>query len=195
MKSLIRTNDSLVLSVLEDAGWYRGREVDVNPWVDAFLAHGRPPFDSAVAILREFGGLQITPPKFVPGAVYGADPFGFDPKPFNEPPVYNDDRMYTAWERLLGEKVYKIGLCYAYPLFVGEGGGVHLNHELPQTLGEDINVAIQQMILRLKYPELVVLYPGQEPEVEARRIYQKEALERTNRDPQWLKLLGQPSVE
>lgn len=195
MNSLIKTNNPLVLFVLRNAGWYPGREVDVTPWVDAFLAHGKPPIDSAIAILREFGGLQINPPKIVPGQVYGSETIEFNPRPFNEEPLYADDRMYAAWERVLGKKVYQIGYDYAYPLFVDETGAVYISHELAHFVGEDIDAALRQMILRPKYMDLIVLYPGQEPEVEAQRKRNEEWLERIHRDPEWLRLLGCPVEE
>lgn len=165
------------------------------PWVDAFLAHGKPPIDSAIAILREFGGLQMTLPKFVPGQVYGGEPFGFDPQPFNEEPLYADDRMYAAWEQVLGKKVYKIGHDYGYPLLVDEAGAVYLEHELEVFLGEDIDAALRQIILRAKYADLIVIYPGHEPEVEARRKRNAEWLEQIHKDPEWLRLLGRPIDE
>jgi hypothetical protein len=148
-------NDPVVRATLEAAGWYEGRDVGVTDWVRKLTGHGIAAFPSAVAVLREFGGLRIKPP-FIQGATFLSTDINFDP-------VWAADGSWDGpldWSKDLGKKLFPIGEWEEqFMLLAAEDGTIYADVEGEFSLiGEDIYQALRLMVLREKHPEVVINY-------------------------------------
>jgi len=55
-------------ALLQQAGWYPGRDINIDGYVQALLAEGYPVFPVVKKFLKKFGGIEI---KFTFDTVYG----------------------------------------------------------------------------------------------------------------------------
>ena len=54
--------NNIVRDILLSSGWYEGREVNIDEYLEWFSSEGYKPSPSVISFLKEFGGLEITIP-------------------------------------------------------------------------------------------------------------------------------------
>jgi hypothetical protein len=136
-------------AVLRGCGWSPERSVEVRHWVDLISHKGFTPFAGAVAILKNFGGLSISPPQNQHGL--------FCPAPFTFDPV---SAASGEWDRIAGwQHEHRTRLC---PLAASEQVSIILYTDAGQIvegwerhfdlLGTNLEEALDLLVFARRYP-------------------------------------------
>lgn len=94
--------DEVTGGTLARAGWFPGRSVAIDGWVDLLHRDGIELHAAAEAFLREFGGLVVT--ESGQGVSRAREPFGLDPTAC----VGEGDR-FLEWSEELGRQIVPVG--------------------------------------------------------------------------------------
>lgn len=137
--------------VLQDAGWFAGRNAceQVREWNRELLSDGFEIFPEADRVLSEFGGLDVR--QDAPGVDCAREPFRVVPTLA----AGEADRFGEFAERLK-TKLYPLGEASggSYFLAIGENGQVFLLMEDIRLLGQNIEEALENLILGVQSEEL-----------------------------------------
>ena len=143
--SLLTNPDPPIVSVLEAAGWSESRRVSVEAWVERLREEGMEPFDAAIEILAEFGGLQLHHQFVVSDGTMIHISVYLDPLMAG---LGEADRV-EYWEELLEQRFYPIGEYDGHLLLVAEDGQVYLDGDAAGCrVGENFEEALQVIIVR-----------------------------------------------
>lgn len=99
-------------TVLRDAGWHVGRQVDTSSWVAALEAAGVVAHDAARAFLAEFGGLAVDISG--PGVNRAREPFELDPLLCS-----GEEDRFLEWGEEIGKSLFPIGVLDMGRYFLG----------------------------------------------------------------------------
>ncbi|CAM5562959.1 hypothetical protein SXANM310S_01038 [Streptomyces xanthochromogenes] len=91
-----------VESVLRDAGWYPGRNVDTTMWRERLEADGFRVHSAAENFLREFGGLAVV--SGGSGITRAREPFELDPLL-----ALGEDDRFGEWGEEIGRHLFPLG--------------------------------------------------------------------------------------
>jgi SUKH-3 immunity protein len=99
-------------TVLRDAGWHAGRQVDASSWVAALGVAGVVAHDAARAFLAEFGGLVVDISG--PGVNRAREPFELDPLLCS-----GEEDRFLDWGEEIGKSLFPIGVLDMGRYFLG----------------------------------------------------------------------------
>ncbi len=109
-----------VKTTLEAAGWTPERRVSVQPWVETLSEEGFTMHPRAVAVLENFGGLVIDPPKLENKFFGRAEDFHLDPVKG----ASGDFDRVEYWEKRLQTKLAPLGKRSEDILLMAEDGRI-----------------------------------------------------------------------
>ncbi|WP_084800566.1 SUKH-3 domain-containing protein [Promicromonospora kroppenstedtii] len=104
--------DDITDATLAGAGWFPGRSVSIDSWVELLRAEGVEMHGAAAEFLVEFGGLESA--NEGPGITRAREPFTFDPGEC----VGEGDR-FLEWSQDLGRQIFPIGILDHGRFFLG----------------------------------------------------------------------------
>lgn len=135
----------VVENILREAGWFPGRTMGntlLQSNRDLERANGFELFPAAEAAISEFGGLVVD--QEGPGTVYAREPFHIDPTLA----IYEGE-LFAECSEKLKTKLYPLGEAATgnYFLAIGEDGRVFLIMEDILSVGENIDQALENLIL------------------------------------------------
>ncbi|UWW91840.1 SUKH-3 domain-containing protein [Streptomyces murinus] len=99
-------------TVLRDAGWRAGRQMDTSSWVAALGVAGVVAHDAARAFLAEFGGLVVDISG--PGVNRAREPFELDPLLCS-----GEEDRFLEWGEEIGKSLFPIGVLDMGRYFLG----------------------------------------------------------------------------
>jgi|SRR5215212_2566067 len=134
-------------NTLQRAGWYPGRQVPdkLASWKDnEMLAHFEM-FPTAERILLEFGGLRVD--ESGPGETCAQEPFVVDPTV-----AAYEQELCRYFSTLVNTRLYPLGEVDNGHNYwaIGENNQVYLLMNDIQLLGEDIDEALENLIIGRK---------------------------------------------
>lgn len=140
---------------LRDAGWFPGRNVrdQVGGWTRELRSDGFESFPEAERVLSEFGGLNVH--QEAPGVNCAREPFRVAPTL-----AAGESDRFGEFAEFLKTPLYPLGEASGgnYFLAIGESGLVFLLMQDVRLLGQNIEEALEKLILGIQSEELP--WPG-----------------------------------
>lgn len=99
-------------TVLHDAGWRGGRQVDTSTWLTALDVAGVVAHEAARDFLAEFGGLMVDISG--PGVNRAREPFDLDPLLCS-----GEEDRFLEWGEEIGRSLFPIGVLDMGRYFLG----------------------------------------------------------------------------
>ena len=150
----------LIRAALEEAGWTPARHQDLDDWVTSLRAEGFTIVAPALDVLRELGGLTITPPRR-DDAAFGSGVVVIDPLWA----ATGEAERIRVRERELGSDLCPVGEWMAqYILLVADDGSLMAETTFQVLrVGRDIADALHRMIVADTPPEEVQVIAADVP--------------------------------
>ena len=146
---------------LRDAGWFPGRNLrhQMWDWTRALSSDGFESFPEAERVLSEFGGLNVH--QDAAGVNCAREPFRLEPTL-----AAGESDRFGEFAEFLKTTLYPLGEASGghYFLAIGESGQVFLLMEDLRLLGQNIEEALEKLILGIqskKLPWLGISVPGE----------------------------------
>lgn len=133
--------DDVTVTTLTMAGWFPGRSIPIDVWVQQLRDEEVEVHAAAATFLAEFGGLTVDDQG--PGITRARESFGFDP----EECVGEGDR-FLEWSQDLGRQIFPIGSLGEGRFFLGldEGSELYLVETFVKTFGP-MPIAMDRLVL------------------------------------------------
>ena len=136
---------------LRDAGWFQGRNVpdQVEEWTRELSSDGFEIFPEAERVLSEFGGLNVH--QDAPGVNCAREPFRVAPTL-----AAGESDRFGEFAEYLKTTLYPLGEASGghYFLAIGKNGQVFLLMQDIRLLGQNIEEALEKLILGIQSEEL-----------------------------------------
>jgi len=146
--------DKRVKKFISQQGWYEGRKVNIDNWIEQLVKEGYSCFPYAKEVLEELGGIYIRSGNVRIG---NCIPGEFD---FNALDAGSGefDRM-EIFESLAGESLFPLGMIYQYFMYVGPSKKIYMGDCIKlYIVGNNLEDFLSNVILGLRKPMLIEKY-------------------------------------
>jgi len=143
--------DERVKKFIRQQGWYEGRKVNIDNWIEQLVKEGYLCFSYAKEVLEELGGIYI---KSGNVRIGNCIPGEFD---FNALDAASGefDRM-EIFESLAGESLFPLGMIHQYFMYVGPSEKIYMGDCTKlYIVGNNLEDFLNNVILGLRKPILI----------------------------------------
>lgn len=138
-----------VISTLLNAGWFQGRKINVDMWIEELTNEGYELFPYAIELLEEIGGLILKPERIKYGFDYPGD------ADFNAYDVASGefDRI-EFFENVTNEELFPLGMVYGqWLLYVAKSRKIYMGDmNKVFLLGNDFESFINNLVMSKSHP-------------------------------------------